>query len=206
MSNISNFPKEDNKNQQTTPEEKHIEKIITGKVVSKPKSGFKKFIGKFVESDARSIGEHVQDEIIVPMIKDTIVNAVQRSIEIFMYGGSAAPKKNSRFGRSLISKVSYEDYYDNRVRQNKVRSRVAQGYDYDDIILESRGDAQLVLDQLDDLIERYGFVSVADLCSAVGMPFNFTAQKFGWNNIRSARIQNVHGGWLIKMPKAEALD
>lgn len=205
MATILNFPKDEDKNI-PSPEEKHIEKVITGKVVSKPKSGFKKFIGKFVESDAHSISEHVQNEIIIPTIKDTIVNVVQRSIEIFMYGGSVSPRKNNRFGKSLISKVSYEDYYDNRIRQNKVRSRAAQGYDYDDIILESRGDAQLVLDQLDDLIERYGVVSVADLCETVDIPHNFTAQKFGWNNIRNARIQNVHGGWLIKMPKAEPLD
>ena len=34
MSNISNFPNEDNKNQQTTPEEKHIEKIIPEHVLA----------------------------------------------------------------------------------------------------------------------------------------------------------------------------
>ena len=63
--------------------------------------------------------------------------------------------------------------------------------EYDDIILESRGDAQLVLDQMDDLIDTYGVASLADLYEAVGAPYEYTAHNFGWTNIHSAKIQHV---------------
>ena len=60
---------------------------------------------------------------------------------------------------------------------------------------------------MDELIETYGFVSVADLYDLVGKRCNYTDNNYGWTNIRNANIVRVSGGdYMIKMPKARPLD
>ena len=79
-------------------------------------------------------------------------------------------------------------------------------YDYDNIILSSRGEAEDVLMKMDELMDTYGLVRVADLYDLVGITGNYTDNKYGWTNIRNAEIVRVRDGYMIKMPRAVAID
>ena len=79
-------------------------------------------------------------------------------------------------------------------------------YSYDDIILNSRGEAEDVLMRMDELMETYGLVRVADLYDLVGITGNYTDNKYGWTNIRNAEIVRVRDGYMIKMPRAVPID
>ena len=71
-------------------------------------------------------------------------------------------------------------YYDDRDRRDSGNvSRTRTGYDYDDIILESRGEAEDVLERMDELIATYQVVSVADFYDLVGVSGNYTDNKYG---------------------------
>ena len=59
---------------------------------------------------------------------------------------------------------------------------------------------------LDELIETYGLVRVADLYDLVGITGNYTDNKYGWMNIRNAEIMRVRDGYMIKMPRAVPID
>ena len=59
---------------------------------------------------------------------------------------------------------------------------------------------------MDELIETYGIVSVADLYDLVGKSCNYTDNKYGWTNIRNAEPVRVRDGYLLKMPKAGPID
>ena len=80
--------------------------------------------------------------------------------------------------------------------------RTRTGYNYDDIILETRGEAEEVLERMEELIETYGIVSVADLYDLVGITGNYTDNKYGWTNIRNAEPVRVRDGYMLKLPKA----
>jgi hypothetical protein len=56
------------------------------------------------------------------------------------------------------------------------------------------------------LIDTYGIVSVADFYDLVGITGNYTDNKYGWNNIHSASIVRVREGYMIKLPRALALN
>ena len=53
-----------------------------------------------------------------------------------------------------------------------------------------------------DLIETYGMASVADMYDLVGISCDYTANKYGWTNIRNAEVVRTRDGYMLKMPKA----
>ena len=103
--------------------------------------------------------------------------------------------------------MSYRKYYDDREhRDSGSGNRTRSGYEYDDIIIENRGEAEDVLSRMDELIDQYGLVSVADLYDLVGINGNYTDNKYGWFNIRTASVVRVRDGYMIKLPKAVPLN
>ena len=79
-------------------------------------------------------------------------------------------------------------------------------YSYDDIFFDTREEAEEVLSKMDELIELYGVVRVADLYELVGITRDYTDNKYGWKNIRNARIERTRDGYAIKLPRALLID
>ena len=78
--------------------------------------------------------------------------------------------------------------------------------DFQDLIFESRGEAEEVLTNLLDLIADYGVASVADLYDLVGITGPFTDNKYGWTDLRTASVSRTREGYIINLPKAVAID
>lgn len=178
--------------------EKKVEKIISGSVKSKKKSGLQKITNVFVPEDVDDVKSYIFEDIVVPAVKDIILDAVRAFLGV---NGSSRGKSSS------ASKVSYRKYYDDRERRdNGSRNRTRSGYEYDDIILDNRGEAEDVLSRMDELIDTYGVVSVADFYDLVGITGNYTDNKYGWSDIRNASVVRVRDGYMIKLPKALPLN
>lgn len=182
-------------------ERKKLEPIAKGK--AKKKSEVKKFADVFVAEDVTSIKDYILMEVLLPAAKKAISDVVTNGIEMLLYGETRSKSK----GRD--SRVSYTKYYErdrDRDYDRPARRQGRYGYDYDDIILDTRREAEEVLDRMDDLIDNYGMVSVADLYDLVGITGNYTDNKYGWTNLRNADVQRVRDGYLLKLPKALPFD
>ena len=59
---------------------------------------------------------------------------------------------------------------------------------------------------MDDLIETYGLVSVADFYDLVGVTGDYTDNKYGWTDLRNANVIRVRDGYMIKLPRALLLN
>ena len=180
-------------NQNDDIPEKRVEKVVSGSVKSKKKNGLQKITNVFVPEDVDDVKSYIFE------VKDIILDAVRAFLGV---------SGNSRGGRSSTSsKISYRKYYDDRDRRDSGNvSRTRTGYDYDDIILESRGEAEDVLERMDELIATYQVVSVADFYDLVGVSGNYTDNKYGWTDIRNASVIRVRDGYMIKLPKALPLN
>jgi hypothetical protein len=183
--------------EQTVPDKK-VEKVISGAARSKKKAGIQKFTDLFFPEDVGDVKSYVLTDVIIPAAKDIISDVVRR----VLYGERGA--RNN----SPASKVSYRSFYDkdNNRRDSNGSQRPKSGYSYDDIILDNRGEAEEVLSSMDDLVSRYGLVSVADLYDLVGVTGNYTDNKYGWTDIRNASIIRVRDGYMIKLPKTLPLN
>lgn len=193
----SNSHKSKERQNEPIPEKK-VEKVISGSAKSKKKSGLQKITNVFVPEDVEDVKSYIFEDIVVPAIKDIILDAVKAVLGV---NGS------SRGKGSTASKVSYRKYYDDRERRDYSGvTRTRSGYEYDDVIIENRGEAEDVLSRMDELISTYGLVSVADFYDLVGISGNYTDNKYGWTDIRSASVVRVRDGYMIKLPKALPLN
>lgn len=202
----SNRFKESQRKEDNSQEIKRIEKVVAGPVKTRKKSKFSKFTEEFISEDAKNVKSYVLGEVLIPAIKKAISDIVTDGIDIILYGES---RRGGR-SRSNADRVSYRNYYDggsyNRPQMNERRALMAGQYSYDDIILPTRGEAEDVLARMDELMDTYGLVRVADLYDLVGITGNYTDNKYGWTNITRAEIVRTRDGFMIKMPRAVPID
>ena len=177
--------------------EKRAEKVVSGNVKTKKKSSGRKIADSFIGDDAGNIGNYILNDVLIPSVKKAVVDIVTDGIAMLL----GTDKKKSRSGSS--SYVSYRSYSDDR--DDRYRSSRTRSYSFDDIIFESRGEAEEVLDRMDELIDTYRAVSVADMYALAGLSCDYTDNKYGWTSLRSADIVRVSGGYMIKLPRATAL-
>jgi hypothetical protein len=191
----SRYVREEGKN--TAPEKKKVEKVVQGTVKTKKKSEIGKAI---IAEDIRNVGSHILMDVLIPAAKKTLSDIVANGIDMLLYGESRRGSTRS----SSSQYVSYRDYssrYDDRRPSDAGRTR--SGYSYDDVILETRAEADEVLERMHEIIESYGQVSVGDLYDLVGITGNYTDNNYGWTNLRSAEpVMARGGGWMIRLPKA----
>lgn len=183
--------------------EKKVEKVISGVAKTKKKSGVMKLADIFIEDDVDSVKSYIVGDVVIPTIKKTIYDVITGSLDMFFFGGTGGGK-----ARSTADKVSYRNYtsYSNK-QSARPATRSVTGYSYDEVVLDSRGEAEEVLARMDELVATYGIVSVADFYDLVGITCQYTDNKYGWTNIRNAQVMRVRdGGYMIKMPKAMPLD
>ncbi len=184
----------------TSIEKKKVEKVVTGVAKVKKKSEVSKLKDIFISEDASNVKSYIIMDVLVPAIKKAIADIVTNGIDMILYGETGHSKRSSS-----SSKISYRSYYDRRDddrRYDRDRSLVKQGYDYDDVIIETRGEADAVISRMDEIIDMYGRVSVADLYDLVGITGNYTDNNYGWTNLASAEPIRVRDGYIIKLPKA----
>lgn len=186
--------------QKTASEERpKVEKVVSGKSKIKKKNEVRKLTDVFIKEDITSVGSYVIKDIIIPNIINTIVDAATDAIRMTFLG-----EKGRREKRSSADIVPYGSYYrgDSRRDSDRRDSR----FNYDDIIFETRGDAEAVLDRMDDEIREYGQVSVGSLYDMADLTAPFTAEKYGWTNLRHAEVRRVRDGYIIELPRVKVLE
>lgn len=181
---------------ESLPEKKRVEKVVHGKVKVRPKSGLHKLTDVFISEDAANVKSYIVMDVLVPAVKKAISDIVRDGIDMILYGESKGRSSSSS------SYVSYRDYSRRDEDRFRDRDRDRSGYNHDDIVLESRGEAEEVITRMDELIETYGVVSVADLYDLVGKTCEYTDNKYGWTNVRNAEPIRVRDGWMLRLPKA----
>lgn len=190
--------------QTTEPkQEKKIEKVVSGKVKTRDNKS-RKFAGIFISEDASSVKSYIFEDVLIPTVKKVISEIVSNSVDIILYGGSG----RGGSGRRSENKVSYRSYYDDRHddRRDTDRYNPRSRFEYEDIVFNTRGEAEAVRRQMLDVIERYGMVTVADMYDMAGLTAPYTGNGYGWTNIRSAEPVRVRDGYILRLPKATPID
>lgn len=182
------------------PVEKKVEKVVRGKVKTRENKS-RKLTDIFIAEDAENVKSYIFMDVLVPAIKKAISDIVTDGIDMILYGESRGRKSKSS------NKVSYSRYYDDqRGGRDRENYRARSRFDYDDIVFDSRGEAEAVREQMVELIDQYGVVTVADMYDMADLTSPYTSNKYGWTNIRSAEAVRVRDGYILKLPKAMPLD
>lgn len=183
--------------------EKRVDKAIVSGARVRKKSEARKLMDVFVPEDVEKVKSHIIFDVLIPSAKKAVYDMVTNGIEMILYGESGAGTHKS----GTSSKISYRQFYDDRsARHSEQPTRMHSVVDFEDIILEHRGEAESILERLDELVSMYGMASVADMYDLVGITAPYTANNYGWTDIRNAKVVRIRDGYVIKMPRVRPLD
>lgn len=104
---------------------------------TRKKSEAKKLADTFISEDASNVKNYILGDVLIPAIKKAVCDIVTNGIEMLLYGES---------GRSQRSTVNYSKVstrrYDRPSERRDYTASARRGFDYDEVIVPSRGEAQ----------------------------------------------------------------
>lgn len=181
---------------QGRPSEKHVEQVTSGVVTQRVPSAKDKLRSFFGMDELHTFRDYVS------FLSD-ITNRVYSAMDSLMGNRQGQPGVPG-------ARIAYSQPYqpNQQPQQNgNARQRAAAGYSYNDLLFNSRGDAEVTLTRMYELLGTYRAVSIADMFDLAGVssPNGYTDNKYGWTDLSSARVIPVSGGYMISLPKAQQL-
>ncbi len=195
-------------------EPKNIERVTSAEAGRRKKGLGRKVKETFIGGDAKTAMHYMMLEVVIPAIQDTLIDAFQGGVERLIRGENARPRRNISNvygGASQQPRVDYSTIGRNPPRQSQSQTRMLsrrsrERQEFDEIIIPSRQEAEEVIDQMFDILSRYGSVSVANLYALTGVQSSHTDHKWGWTHLRGAKAVPLRrqGGFLLDLPEVEA--
>lgn len=185
------------------PEKKEpLQPIIANPVVRKKKSLGKRFAEMLIGDDVQDIGQYILRTAIVPTIQNIICDIPQ-----LIFFRRASPR--SGYGwpsdpRGTYTNYSKLSFSQDPTRQTDMYGRPIQeqkNYMFDEIIFRTPEEASMIQTNMLDIIQLYGYVTVAQVNEMMRVKPSFTDYDWGWRNIASSSIQKVREGYLLNLPK-----
>lgn len=189
--------------QKPDPDKKEIRRVVTGKVRRKPKSAGRKLEEAFIQEKPESVGSYLLWDVLIPAIKDTVSEMIKRGIDAILYGNNKPSNVVRKNGRSYTryDKASYEEP---RGRRGSLNRRAVNRFD--DLIFDSRVEAEEILSEMVSLLDEYDIVTVADFYEIVGEESNYMDNDYGWYDLRRATVEHTRDGFVLNLPKARRID
>ena len=206
-----------NSNKSKTPEERpEVQRVTTSDVVRRKKPLGKRIGEAFSGDDARSVGSYILMDVLIPATKDLIVDVVIQSVQRSLYGTSRPTRS---MGSSNAGPVPYNRYSGNsrttstgpgrppwgRDEPRRMSKQSKSNHNFDEIVIQSRIEAETILDSLRLLIEKYEVATVTDLYKCVGITADFTDNDWGWYDLSGAAVVRIREGYLVDLPGPEPL-
>ena len=190
-------------------DDKNLSRVTSGEAVRKKKSLRKRFSESFVAGTPKLAVQFVILDVLLPAAKDMVVEATHSGMEKLIYGEArrrgSLPPQSGQYGYVNYSRYSSPGRglsSSQRAMSRQARAR----HDFDEILLDSRTEAEEVIDQLFEVINRYGAATVADLYELVGLASTHQDHKWGWSDIRGAGVSRDRNGYLLDLPDPHPLD
>lgn len=173
--------------------EKKVKKAVVTGARTKKKSEIKKFTDIFISDDLQNVKSYVLLDVFIPALK----KAISDIVDMLLYGETERTKKSN------ASKVSYRSFYE---KEAKPYQKANVDVDFCYVEVDTRRDAEAILNAMDEIVSTYGVVSVADMYDLAQIEHSFTHTKYGWTDVRNASVVRNRNGYVLKMPKCMPLD
>ena len=188
--------------------DKKLEKIVDGEVSQRKKPLGRRFKDVFIGGEFKSAAQYIAIEVLLPAARNAVVDGVTKGIERVIYGDSSIRRSdprnsqsrtiyNSPVNRSGTQRANLPD-------QPRALGR-GRNREVEEILLQTRADAERVLETMIDIVNQYDVASVADLNELLGLAVAFTDNNWGWTNLSYADIRQTRSGFLLLLPPAEVI-
>lgn len=199
------------KRAEKAPEKKEVQRVTKSKVIQRKKPLYRKFLEAFRPEDNVGFVEHTLLDVLVPSIKDAVAYTTTSFIEDALGTSSHRSRRRGSGGGGYTSynrmgSARPRDRRDRDDDSRRGRRETTSPADHREIVIDTKFEADEVLDNMIELISKYEVATVRDLLSLVGEPHSYTDEDWGWMDLRGARIHRVREGYLLDFPRAVPLD
>lgn len=182
---------------------KKAETIVNGKISDSKVSGFSKIKDEIIKSDLSSISSAVLTEIIIPKMTDLFFNALDSGLHMLFYGNIGSNRTNSRTPQRDYTAYSRPTA---TVSSTRTTNGSSVNIDYRDVICPDIDQAQKLVMNIENILDQYSEVSVADVYAMAGIKkYDDIYNNYGWRSMKPRPIIKVRDGWMVKMPPLERL-
>ena len=188
-----------------TEERPKVEPVVTGRVLQRKKSMIKRIVETFAGEPVEDTKQFIVTDVIVPAIKNLISDIATQGIERMLFGEVSRRSSTARGSGRYTSYGSYSSS-NNQPARREMSHRARATHDFRDIILETRAEAEDVLNEMFGYIKEYGVATVADLYSLTNITGTFTDNKWGWDNLDNATVRRVREGYMLILPRTMQID
>jgi hypothetical protein len=162
------------------------------------------------------VGRYLNHEIVIPAIKDIVVNSISSGVQMMMYGTdngrpNAIPRNysqpsSSRPYYSQQRSYNYSGAQSHQAVRNDqyVKPTQSSQASTEDIQIDDRTQALEVLAHLEEDALEYGVVTLAEFYDLTGVDSDYTDNNFGWTYEmvhHDGRVAALpRGGYVIVLP------
>lgn len=202
------FPGNSHRSKEEPAGDKKIERVTTAEPIRRKKGLGRKFKDIFFGGDPRSTGAFIINSVLIPAAKDMIVDAAREGVEKLVRGDSYRRRNSPASGPQGY--VSYHRMAPSsrgpmREEPRAISPRGRARHDFDEIVLQSRAEAEQVIERLFDIVSRYETATVSDLYDLVGIRPTHVDNKWGWTDMRGAGVVRVRDGYLLELPDVQPM-
>lgn len=192
-------------NPDKTLPEKNVEQVTTGVVIEKKPSLGRKFKNIFFGGEFKGASRYIAADVLFPAFRNLIVDATTKGIERMVYGESSMQRRRHPDYRPRVQYNNPMAARDRPRLPNQPLASQRMRRDANNLVLTSREEAELVLERLIDILDKYEVASVADLYDLTGLPSSHVDNKWGWTYLNNTEIRQVRDGFLLDLPPTEEI-
>lgn len=176
--------------------------VISGPVIRKKKPLGKRVAKMLIGSDIPDIWQYILNTTIIPSIQNMICEIPQ-----IIFFGKASPRSsyNAPFSNGQYTNYSRISFSQENKPRTDMYGRPIQekrNYMFDDIIFRTAEEAETVRSHMYDIIQSFGYVTVAQLNEMMRLVPSVTDYDWGWRSLGFSEIRHVREGYLLDLPKA----
>lgn len=191
------YPSNSKKSKNADAKEVEVIVPIEGLVAVKAKPAWGlRFRQAFTGDDARGVFDYLLFDVAVPALKNTLYDLITGGANRALFGRGVQGGNNGSNGRG--SSINYNMI--SRSAQTNSRNISASdraSHNFTNVVIDTRGNAELVLQTLKDKIEKYDNVTVAQLYELVNVTGSFADDNWGWFELDGADIVPARGGGFV---------
>ena len=162
----------------------------------------------FLADDIENVKEFAISDVIIPGIKNLIVDSVAMLIlgdGDYRRRGSGRRDRDDRDRVSYNTRYKYGDREKDRDRKRR-RDEDDEEIEWNEIIFKTIGKADDVLNEMFDLYREYEQVTLRDYYTICHYKSSVFDENWGWDSLKGVRIKRCRGGYILTLPNPISLD
>lgn len=203
----------------STEKKRVIKPVVTDGVIQQKRPLGRRIKENLFSDDAGGVGKYVLMGVLLPAFKDMIVDAGQAALIRAVHGANAPGARTGgaivagsiansvgQFGNFNYGTKSVWADPRKQVAAPETMGMNVQGINFQDIIINNRPAAEKIIQEMGELLQNYGSVTVGDLYDLIGVTTDdFPVENYGWRGLPGAGIQRVPNGYLLVLPRPERI-